>query len=281
MARVGAERGRTADMNNLTESGSFQPNVVERLQAALDAARPRLRSWRLIRKVSSRGSMVEPRNCFGYKAEEVMGRKTLEVFKIEFGACEEREWTCTRKDGMPVTLHWQVTALRDAAGGMTGFLGTATNLGARRDVEEVVRSSEEHFRLITDAVDDHALYMLDPAGLVVSWNSGAQRIKGLPDGRNHRPAFLLFLPGEGCRGRASRYHPAHREGKGPLHRGGLARAQGWLVFPRRSCGDGDPKRRGRVAWICEGLARYHDPQKGGSGTGAEQREARYHRQRLD
>jgi PAS domain S-box-containing protein len=34
------------------------------------------------------------------------------------------------------------------------------------------------FRLLVGAVTDYALYMLDPAGLVVSWNAGAQRFKG-------------------------------------------------------------------------------------------------------
>ena len=34
------------------------------------------------------------------------------------------------------------------------------------------------FRLLVDAVTDYAIFMLDPNGVVASWNSGAQRIKG-------------------------------------------------------------------------------------------------------
>src|ERR1700722_2249501 len=34
------------------------------------------------------------------------------------------------------------------------------------------------FRLLVEGVVDYALYMLDPDGIVVSWNEGAQRIKG-------------------------------------------------------------------------------------------------------
>jgi PAS domain S-box-containing protein len=34
------------------------------------------------------------------------------------------------------------------------------------------------FRLLVEAVADYAIYMLDPAGVVVSWNAGAQRFKG-------------------------------------------------------------------------------------------------------
>lgn len=42
----------------------------------------------------------------------------------------------------------------------------------------LLQSSERSFGLLVDSVTDYALYMLDPTGLVVSWNVGAQRIKG-------------------------------------------------------------------------------------------------------
>jgi diguanylate cyclase (GGDEF)-like protein/PAS domain S-box-containing protein len=38
--------------------------------------------------------------------------------------------------------------------------------------------SEPSFRLLVEAVQDYAIYMLDTAGCVVSWNSGAERNKG-------------------------------------------------------------------------------------------------------
>ena len=38
--------------------------------------------------------------------------------------------------------------------------------------------SERSFRLLVEAVADYALYMLDPAGIVTSWNIGGERIKG-------------------------------------------------------------------------------------------------------
>ncbi len=36
----------------------------------------------------------------------------------------------------------------------------------------------ETFQLLVDAVTDYALYMLDPDGRIVTWNSGAERFKG-------------------------------------------------------------------------------------------------------
>ena len=38
--------------------------------------------------------------------------------------------------------------------------------------------SERNFRLLVEGVADYALYMLDPNGVVTSWNIGGQRIKG-------------------------------------------------------------------------------------------------------
>ena len=37
---------------------------------------------------------------------------------------------------------------------------------------------EMRFRLLIDAVVDYAIYMIDPDGIITSWNSGAKRFKG-------------------------------------------------------------------------------------------------------
>src|SRR4051812_10975771 len=34
------------------------------------------------------------------------------------------------------------------------------------------------FRLLVESVQDYAIYLLDPAGIVRSWNKGAQHLKG-------------------------------------------------------------------------------------------------------
>jgi PAS domain S-box-containing protein len=39
-------------------------------------------------------------------------------------------------------------------------------------------ASDDQFRLLVEAVKDYAIFMLDPEGRVVSWNAGAERIKG-------------------------------------------------------------------------------------------------------
>ncbi|MGA8601850.1 MAG: PAS domain S-box protein [Beijerinckiaceae bacterium] len=40
------------------------------------------------------------------------------------------------------------------------------------------QSDDGRYRLLVDAVTDYAIYMLDPAGVVSSWNPGARRFKG-------------------------------------------------------------------------------------------------------
>jgi PAS domain S-box-containing protein len=47
----------------------------------------------------------------------------------------------------------------------------------RRKKSELFES-ERRFRLLVDSVVDYAIFMLDPAGTITNWNSGAQRIKG-------------------------------------------------------------------------------------------------------
>lgn len=47
-----------------------------------------------------------------------------------------------------------------------------------RQAEQAVRESEERFRLLVEQVQDYAIFMLDPDGRIMSWNAGAERIKG-------------------------------------------------------------------------------------------------------
>jgi len=39
-------------------------------------------------------------------------------------------------------------------------------------------SEDGRYRLLIEAVTDYAIFMLDPTGIVMSWNPGAQRFKG-------------------------------------------------------------------------------------------------------
>jgi PAS domain S-box-containing protein len=49
---------------------------------------------------------------------------------------------------------------------------------ARERAEVAFLESEERFRILVEGVQDYAIFRLDPHGTVVSWNAGAERIKG-------------------------------------------------------------------------------------------------------
>src|SRR5690242_3634082 len=42
----------------------------------------------------------------------------------------------------------------------------------------LVAPIEERFRILVESVQDYAIFMLDPEGRIVSWNTGAQKING-------------------------------------------------------------------------------------------------------
>ncbi|MEO8701548.1 MAG: PAS domain S-box protein [Kofleriaceae bacterium] len=44
--------------------------------------------------------------------------------------------------------------------------------------DEALREAEDRYRLLVDSVDDYAIFALDPHGAVMTWNVGAERIKG-------------------------------------------------------------------------------------------------------
>ena len=41
-----------------------------------------------------------------------------------------------------------------------------------------LEQSEHHFQVLVEGVNDYAIFMLDASGTIISWNPGAQRIKG-------------------------------------------------------------------------------------------------------
>src|ERR1022692_4523659 len=72
----------------------------------------------------------------------------------------------------------------------------ARDITRRRQVEEALRKSEEHLRLLVDGVSDYAIFMLDPSGQVASWNQGAERIKGYKANEIIGRHFSCFYPPE-------------------------------------------------------------------------------------
>jgi PAS domain S-box-containing protein len=55
---------------------------------------------------------------------------------------------------------------------------------------------DEQFRLLVNSVTDYAIFLLDSAGRVMSWNAGAERIKGYAAAEILGRHFSLFYPVE-------------------------------------------------------------------------------------
>jgi PAS domain S-box-containing protein len=81
---------------------------------------------------------------------------------------------------------------------------------------QTVRESEERFRLLVEGVRDYAIVMLDPAGLVTSWNAGAARLLGYSEEEIlGQPARLLDpeeRTGDGSSGVAAMLKAASSDG---------------------------------------------------------------------
>src|ERR1700730_11844655 len=60
--------------------------------------------------------------------------------------------------------------------------------------EEALRECEEKYRMLLDDVQDYAIFMLDSQGMVASWNSGAERIKGYRGEQIIGHNFSTFFP---------------------------------------------------------------------------------------
>ena len=86
-----------------------------------------------------------------------------------------------------------------------------------------LRASEARFRLLVEAVKDYAIFMLDPSGRVVTWNAGAQRIKGYDAREIIGQHFSQFYPAEDVRA-----GKCERELEGAA-RDGRFEDEGWRV----------------------------------------------------
>jgi len=81
-----------------------------------------------------------------------------------------------RKDGTEFPVEISLRPLETADG--TLISSAIRDVTQRKKLAEEFLEHEMRFRLLIDAVKDYAIISFDPEGLVTSWNSGAERLKG-------------------------------------------------------------------------------------------------------
>ena len=133
-------------------------------------------------------------SIFGYSKPEVLG-KPVDILLPEryrgkhvghrqdfFSQPKSREMGAglelygIRKDGTEFPVEISLSPLETREG--TLVMSAIRDITHRKKTEEALRLSEERFRLLVLEVEDYSILILDRDGLVISWNTGAERIKG-------------------------------------------------------------------------------------------------------
>lgn len=152
----------------------------------------------------------------GYTAEEIIGKHFSTFYTEEAkaskhpefelvealknGSYEEEGWR-VRKDGSLFWAQVTITALYDDDGRHIGFAKVTRDLSERKTLEaeslhqkKQLQESENAFREIVNVVKDYAIFMLSPDGIIKTWNSGAERIKGYKAREIIGKHFSIFYP---------------------------------------------------------------------------------------
>lgn len=149
--------------------------------------------------VDPKGSILFANNqtqtLFGYNSGELTGKLVETLIPEGFGSgypphsgndrispqarsiSETRSLFAQRKDRSVFPVEISLNPIKTAQGN-TLIVASVVDITERKLAEKVMRDSEERFRLTIDSIKDHAIFLMDPEGRVISWNSGAERIKG-------------------------------------------------------------------------------------------------------
>jgi PAS domain S-box-containing protein len=157
-------------VDSVTDYAIFMLDAEGRI-ASWNSGAERLKGW------PASEAIGRPFSEF-YPAEDIVAGKPqrqLEIAKTQ-GRVEDEGWR-VRKDGSRFWAFVVITAMRDLSGRLIGFAKVTRDLTERRVAEERLRVSEEEFRMLIERVEEYAIYMLNPNGNIVTWNSGAEKIK--------------------------------------------------------------------------------------------------------
>ncbi|SEP69389.1 PAS domain S-box-containing protein [Azotobacter beijerinckii] len=99
------------------------------------------------------------------------------VCKPEVEGSENREWTYVRKNGTRFPVSLVVTAMRDEAGQVSGYLGIAVDITERKAAEQELAASLATTQAILDTAIN-PIITIDARGMVRSFNPAGERVFG-------------------------------------------------------------------------------------------------------
>ena len=144
----------------------------------------------------------------------------FEVFvaKARLGQVEEREWTYIRRDGSRLPVRLSVTALRDEAGGISGFMGIASDITSLKKAEQTLRESESMLRGLFE-LSPLGIALTDLRGGYVEFNEAFRAICGYPSDELYALDYWKLTPPEYADQEASQLEMLVRTGRyGPYEK---------------------------------------------------------------
>jgi len=134
-----------------------------------------------------------------------------------------------------------ISPVLDAGGAALYFFLQVQDISVQRATEAVLAQTEERFRLLVEAVQDYAIFMLDPQGHITSWNAGAKRSKGYDADEIIGRHFRVFYP----EAKRAERHPEHE--LEIATRAGSYEEEGWRV-----------RKDGSMFWAHVTITAVHD-----------------------
>lgn len=86
-------------------------------------------------------------DALSYELQREISGFSVFVESALLGRSEMREWTYICKDGSRLTVSLAVSAIRNRHGVITGFLGVASDITARRQMENALKESQQRYQL--------------------------------------------------------------------------------------------------------------------------------------
>jgi PAS domain S-box-containing protein len=211
------EREKSRDRSEIGESAAKYRGLLE---AAPDA----------MVVVNQAGEIVlvnaQVERQFGYRRDELVGQKVKKIIPEGFAerliADSTRsvadtlaqqigagiELSGRRKDGTEFPIEIMLSPLESAEGilvtaairNISSRKAAEAHLakaqGERQFAENSFRECEERYGMLLDGIEDYAIFMMDPQGQILSWNAGAERIKGYRADEIIGQNFSCFFPPE-------------------------------------------------------------------------------------